>query len=159
MLDFDAWFWVWAITAAMLLVGEIFTAGFFMLPFGVGAGVAAVAAVLGADLVWQWVAFIAVSAIAFVLSRRVVERLTHEPPERTGANRLVGKTGVVLEVLEPHGTLGRVRIDREEWRADPSEDVVIPSGARVIVEAVEGAHLVVRAAGDQGNGNGIQAEG
>lgn len=145
MLEFDTWFWIWAITAAMLLVGEIFTAGFFMLPFGVGAGVAAVAAVVGLGLAWQWTAFIVVSTIAFVLSRRVVDRLTHEPPEKTGANRLVGRTGVVLEDLEPHGLTGRVRIDREEWRADPLEDCVIPAGSRVTVERVEGAHLIVRA--------------
>ena len=38
------WIWFWVILAAVLVVGEIFTAGFFLLPFGVGAMVAALVA-------------------------------------------------------------------------------------------------------------------
>ena len=32
------WFWFWVVLAAVLIVLEIFTAGFFMLPFGLPAG-------------------------------------------------------------------------------------------------------------------------
>ena len=38
-----SWFWFWVILAVILFVGEIFTAGFFLLPFSLGA----VAAALG----------------------------------------------------------------------------------------------------------------
>jgi len=50
----------------------------------------------------------------------------------------------VLEPVEPGDGSGRVRIEREEWRADTSGDVAIPEGARVTVERVSGTHLVVR---------------
>jgi hypothetical protein len=32
-----SWTWFWVILSALLVVGEIFTAGFFILPFGIGA--------------------------------------------------------------------------------------------------------------------------
>ena len=140
----EMWVWVWLGLAAILIVAEMFTAGFFMLPFGLGAAVAAGLAFVGATPVWQWTAFLAVSAILLMSLRRFADHVTHEPPEKVGVDRLIGKTGVVLEPVEPGDGSGRVRIEREEWRADTSGDVAIPEGARVMVERVSGTHLVVR---------------
>lgn len=138
----EIWFWVWVLLAAILLIAEIFTAGFFLLPFGIGAAVAALLEFLGVGLAWQWAAFVSVSAIMLIVLRRYADRLTHEPPIRTGADRLVGKTGVVTKDLtsEPGGM---VRVEREEWRADAPGEQRLPAGTRVVVERVDGTHLVV----------------
>jgi membrane protein implicated in regulation of membrane protease activity len=61
-----------------------------------------------------------------------------------GADRLIGKQGVVVEAVEPGDGGGRVRIEREEWRADAAAAHVIPVGSAVIVEKIVGTHLVVR---------------
>lgn len=143
---FDIWFWFWVTLTAFLLVAEIFTAGFFMLPFGAGAGVAALLNYLDVSLALQWTGFLLVSVVLFISIRRVVDRITHEPPVKTGANRLVGKTGLVIEELVPNSSVGQVRIEREEWRADAPGQPLIPVGARVTVTAVEGTHLVVKPA-------------
>jgi len=58
----DGWFWVWFVLAAVLSVAELFTAGFFLLPFGIGAGVAALLNLFGVSLAWQWVAFLGTSS-------------------------------------------------------------------------------------------------
>ncbi|MHB1017549.1 MAG: NfeD family protein [Coriobacteriia bacterium] len=142
----EMWFWVWLGLAAILIVSEIFTAGFFMLPFGLGAAVAAGAAFIDAPLIWQVVIFLAVSAVLLLSLRRFADRVTHEPPEKVAVDRLIGKHGVVLETVEPGDGSGRVRIEREEWRADTSGHEAIPGGARVTVERVSGTHLVVRPA-------------
>jgi membrane protein implicated in regulation of membrane protease activity len=139
----EIWFWFWVGLAAFLFVGEMFTAGFFMLPFGIGAASAAVVYALGMAPVWQWLAFLAVSAVAFVLLRGFADRMTHEPPSKMGVDRLIGKTGVVIEELAPDSPLGRIRIEREEWRADADTDEAIPEGTRVKVDGVEGTHLMV----------------
>ncbi len=60
----ETWFWVWLVAAVVLSVAEIFTAGFFMLPFGIGAAVAAALAYFGLSVAWQWAAFIGVSALS-----------------------------------------------------------------------------------------------
>jgi membrane protein implicated in regulation of membrane protease activity len=49
----DQWFWVWTVLAAALIVGEIFTAGFFLLPFGLGAVVAAALNWLDLAIGWR----------------------------------------------------------------------------------------------------------
>lgn len=142
----DIWVWIWSVLAAALIIGEIFTAGFFLLPFGIGAAVAAAMAYFGLANGWQWAGFL-ITAVALLLSlRRFADQVTHDPPERMGADRLIGKRGVVIEEVEPNDGRGRVRIEREEWRADSEGTEVIPVGAQVIVDKIVGTHLVVHAA-------------
>lgn len=142
----DVWFWVWVVLAAVLIVGEMFTAGFFLLPFGIAAAMTAALAFVGVPIGWQWAVFLVMSVILMFSLRRFSDRVTHEPPERMGADRLIGKEGVVIEPVEPGDGGGRVRIEREEWRADALGSDVIPVDARVIVEKIVGTHLVVRPA-------------
>lgn len=139
----DTWFWVWTALAAVLIVGEMFTAGFFLLPFGIGAAAAAAADYIGLALGWQWAAFLVVSVALLFGLRGFADRVTHEPPEKVGVDRLVGKVGVVTEAIEPGDGAGRIRIEREEWRADSPVERLIPIGSRVRIERIEGTHVVV----------------
>ena len=44
----ESWYWIlWSILGAILIVAEVFTAGFVLLWFGIGALVAAFAGILG----------------------------------------------------------------------------------------------------------------
>ena len=38
-IDNEAWRWFWSVLAVILATGEIFSPGFFLLPFGIGAAV------------------------------------------------------------------------------------------------------------------------
>lgn len=139
----EYWFWMWLGAAVLMSVAEMFTAGFFMLPIGLGAAVAAVLAWFDVPLMWQWVAFLGSSAAFFLALRGVADRLTHEPPQRMGVDRLIGQTGVVIEALKPHSPEGRIRVDREEWRAETAGDTGVPVGERVTVVSISGTHLIV----------------
>lgn len=142
-----SWFWFWVILAVFLVVGEIFTMGFFLIPFGIGAAVTALATWFGLGPVGQWVLFLVTSITALLLIKRFAERVTrHREPLRVASDRAVGKTGIVLERLQPHGGGGRVRVGMEEWRAEPDSDEAVPKGVTVEVLRVEGTHLVVRPA-------------
>lgn len=139
----DYW-WVWMIFAAVFVVGEIFTAGFFLLVFGIGAAAAGVLALIGAGSMWQWIAFIVVSFVSFLASRRFAERVSDEQPPGIGADRFIGEQCVVLEAIDDDKNTGRVRMAKEEWRADSADGDVIPVDARVVVTAIQGTHLVVK---------------
>ena len=105
---------------------------------------AAVLAFVEIGVGWQWATFIVVSTVAFVSLRRLSDRLTHEPPVKTGSDRLLGEIGVVIEDLTPNSLEGQVRVNREEWRADAPGHGMVPVGSRVVVEGISGTHLVVR---------------
>ena len=151
------WFWFWVILAAFLIVGEIFTMGFFLLPFGVGAAAAALSSWLGVNVVGQWIIFLLVSIPALLLIKRFAERATrHREPLQVASDRTLGKTGIVLEAIHPHGGMGRVRVGLEEWRAQPETPAEIPEGTVVDVVQVDGNHLIVRPQGASQDG---EAEG
>ena len=143
MMGIKIW-WIWMIVAAVFVVGEIFTAGFFLLWFGIGALLAGIAALIGLGAGWQWAVFVVVSLVLFAVSRRFAERFTKKQPPGIGADRFVGKRGVVLEKIDNDKNSGRVRVEKDEWRADSETGDVIPVGARIEVVRVEGAHTVVR---------------
>jgi membrane protein implicated in regulation of membrane protease activity len=136
--------WIWMIIAAIFVVGEIFTAGFFLLWFGVGAAVAGIFALLGLSFGWQLAAFVVVSLVLFASSRGFAERFSKKQPPGIGADRFIGKQGIVLEDIDNVENVGRVRLDKEEWRADSETGAVIPAGTQVEVVRLDGTHLVVR---------------
>ena len=135
--------WVWMALAAAFTIAEIFTAGFFLLWFGIGAAVAGILTLLGLNAGWQLVSFIVVSLGLFALSRRFAEKWTGSQPSGIGADRLIGKEGIVLEEIDNIKGTGRVRVGHEEWRADSATKEVISEGQRVSVIRIDGTHLVV----------------
>ena len=67
------WYWVlWFILGAILVVAEIFTSGFVLLWFGVGALAAALAAFLGlGSLALQFLIFAGISIALTAASRTI----------------------------------------------------------------------------------------
>jgi membrane protein implicated in regulation of membrane protease activity len=140
-VDNELWRWVWTIFAIAVGIGEIFTAGFFLLPFAIGGAAAAILAWVDAPAIAQWLVFFGISTISLMYLRRFIGRQDEGEQPRVGANRWVGSEGVVLESIDPHTGAGMVRILNEEWRAaSPGK---IPAGSRIVVTAVDGARLVV----------------
>lgn len=140
-VDNEIWRWMWTIFAVVMAIGEIFTAGFFLLPFAIGAGAAAVLAWAGAGVLAQWLVFFGVSVVALAYLRRFITRQDEAAQPKVGANRWVGEIGQVLQTIDPHTDTGMVRILQEEWRASAPQK--IEKGTRVVVTAVQGTRLVV----------------
>jgi membrane protein implicated in regulation of membrane protease activity len=143
-MEFQIW-WLWMALAAVLVIGEIFTEGFFLLWFGVAAVLAGVLAIFDVGPVWQWAVFVVASAVLFAVSRRFADRFTHKQPPGIGADRLIGRLGVVLADIDNLENVGKVRIDKEEWRAESDDNSRITAGTRVEVIRLDGTHAVVRA--------------
>jgi membrane protein implicated in regulation of membrane protease activity len=143
-VDPETWRWIWLVLAVAGIVGEIATAGtFFLFPFGLGAVIACILAFAGVDVVFQWIAFVLVSIGAFAASRPLVRRLDRSGPSGVGADRWVGKQGIVLRAIPNEHEAGLVRIGGEEWRAMSRSGVTVPAGSTVLVVEVVGTRLVV----------------
>lgn len=130
--------------AALFIIGEIFTAGFFLLWFGIAAAIAGILALLGLGAGWQWGSFLVVSGVLFAVSRKFAEKFTRKQPPGIGADRLIGKKGFVLEEIDNIKNKGRVRIDKDEWRADSDTEENILAGQKIKVIRIDGTHLVVK---------------
>ncbi|MDD3718750.1 MAG: NfeD family protein [Actinomycetota bacterium] len=143
MDSLDPWV-IWLIFAAVFIIAEVFTHGFFIFWFGVGAGAAAVIAAFDLAPYWQWIVFVVVTLVCVLGSRRFSERISKETPYKAGAERLLGKKGVVLVDIDNAETKGLVKVEGEEWRAESADGDTIERGEWIIVESIEGTRLIVR---------------
>ena len=141
-MDNEVWRWIWVAAALILGFAEIVTAGFFMLPFAVGAAVAAVLAWLDVAPLIQLLVFLGVSVVVLVLLQRFVRRADQHQPA-IGANRLVGQRAHVLEAVDRATGEGRVRFDTEMWRAT-TDGERIEEGAEVTIVGIRGTRVVVQ---------------
>lgn len=144
------WGWIWLGAFVFFLVGELITPGaFFMLGFAIGAVVAMLAAIVGANEVVQWALFVAVSAAAFGALRPLAHRMDRraDPSPNVGSTRLPGSVGVLIAPVGPGPSdAGMAEVGSEQWRAVTEGGSILPAGTHVAVVRVEGTRVVVQPA-------------
>jgi membrane protein implicated in regulation of membrane protease activity len=143
--------WVlWFILGAILIVAEIFTTGFVLLWFGIGAIVAGFAGLIGIDsLIAQFLIFATVSVGLTAASRTIFlnyfSRETTGDSLRTGVDSLPGKIGTVVSSSRGAMQEGAVKVFGSTWTAYPAPgESALEAGERVCVERVEGSSIYVR---------------
>ena len=148
------WVWVlWAVLAAILIVAEIFTSGFVLLWFGIGALAAAFAGLVGIDsLLIQFMIFAVVSISLTAASRTIfINYFSREKSGqslRSGVDALPGKIGTVVSSSTGALHEGAVKVYGSTWTAYPAPgEPPLEAGERVCVESVEGASIYVKRVG------------
>lgn len=138
---------IWFLAGIVLIVAEMVTAGFWLACLAVGCVAAGLVGLVPfAGLTLQTVAFAVTSLASMIGLRPVMLRHFQLGPGsevRTGVDALLGKTGVVLERIDPASRQGRVKVEGEDWRGASVDDTPIEAGARVTVIQVDGTTLVV----------------
>lgn len=135
---------IWVFVGIGLVIGEIFTAGFFILWFGVGAFLAAGLALLGAGSIYQMLSFILTSLILIVLSRTIFKQLLFrkEVGISTNVEALIGQEALVMQMIQGKSKRGLVKIGGETWSAI-SEEGRIDQDEVVRVKGVVGNKVLV----------------
>jgi membrane protein implicated in regulation of membrane protease activity len=141
----DVWI-IWLVAACVLGVGEMHQGGFYLAPFAIGAGLAAVVGLIGVGALLSAIVFLVASGIVFATLRPVAQRHRRLPPSiRTGAAALIGRPAIVMERIANDEGMGSVKIDGGEvWTARSyDEHEVIPAGEHVEVVEIRGATALV----------------
>ena len=147
------WVWIlWAVLGVILVIAEVFTPGFVLLWFGVGALAAALASLLGAGLAAQFVIFITLSSALTALSRTIFVNYFTRKGEagalKMGVDSLPGQVGTVVAPSSGALNEGAVKVFGSVWTAYPSEgEPPLEAGDRVVVERLQGASIYVRRTG------------
>jgi membrane protein implicated in regulation of membrane protease activity len=145
---------IWFVAALALLVLELASTTFFSIFLAVGAFVAGVLAFFVPDSpIWlQAVVAIVVAMIGVVAVRPSATRRLRRNgpgPETPGVHGgFVGQRVLALDDLGDELHPGHVRLAGETWLAFSADHRPIPTGAPVIVTAVHGTKLAVRAANE-----------
>ena len=138
-----------------MIVAEIFTSGFVLLWFGIGALVAALAGLVGIDSLFiQFVLFAVVSIGLTAASRTIfINYFSREKTGqslRSGVDALPGKIGTVVSSSKGALHEGAVKVFGSTWTAYPAAgEAPLEAGERVCVESVEGASIYVKRVGGE----------
>jgi membrane protein implicated in regulation of membrane protease activity len=141
-----AWI-LWVILGISLIIAEIFTLGFVLFWFGIGALVAAFAGYLGFGIGIQFMSFAIVSIVLTALSRTIFSKYYpgKEDALKYGVDSLPGKIGTITGASK--GTLqsAEVKVFGSTWTAFPEEgEEPFREGEKVEVVQVKGASLYVK---------------
>ena len=147
----ENYLWIfWAILGAVLVIAEVFTTGFVLLWFGIGALAAGLAGLLGVhSIILQFLIFTAVSIGLTVASRTIfVNYFSREKSGgdlKSGVDSLPGKVGTVVSSSRGALNEGAVKVYGSTWTAYPADgEEPLEAGDRVEVTKVQGASIYVK---------------
>lgn len=142
-----AWI-LWLVLGVTFIVAEIFTLGFVLFWFGIGAVAAALVGLLGFGIAWQFLAFAVVSTALTLLSRQLFDlRMWGKGDNdlKMGIDALPGKIGTVISSSSGALHEGAVKVFGSEWTAFPVDgETLLNEGEKVEVVSVKGATIYVR---------------
>jgi membrane protein implicated in regulation of membrane protease activity len=141
--------WIlWLILGICLIVAEIFTLGFVLLWFGIGALAAAFAGILGFGAGIQFLVFAIVSVGLTAMSRTILNKyLPHSGAAemKSGVDALPGQVGTVSIGSSGAMQEAAVKVFGSTWTAYPMDDEQpLMEGQKVEVVEVRGSSIMVR---------------
>src|SRR5205823_2869598 len=138
-------FWFWVIVAVAFAIAEVMTVAFFAAFIALGALGAAIASLLGFNLLVQAIVLGVIGVAGILVARMHVGR----PALRSGAESMVGHRTVLIEAIPGNGQPGHVKIAGELWPALTDDGSALPATTPVVVTALRSTVLIVRAASSQ----------
>ena len=142
-----AWI-LWIVLGVALIIAEIFTLGFVLFFFGIGAFAAALAGGLGFGFGLQFLVFASVSITLTAMSRTIFAKYFSQDDEnavKMGMDSLPGQIGTVT--LPSRGVLqeGAVKVYGSTWTAFPiNNEMPLIEGEKVEVVRVQGSSIYVQ---------------
>lgn len=134
---------VWIAMLAVFIVIEAATAQLVTIWFAIGALAALATALVHGPVALQVVVFVVVSIIALIATRPLVRKITNTKEARLNADRCIGNTAIVTETINNIDGSGMAKTDGKVWTARSADGSIIPEGAQVKVDKIEGVKLIV----------------
>lgn len=135
---------IWLIIAGVCLIAEIFTVGFLIFWFSIGALIAMVVSFFTTNIIIQTAVFIISSTILIFATKPFVRKFSKdEDSVKTNVYSIIGKTGIVTEEINSIHSKGQVKVDGEVWSAISDNDTIIPKGSEVEILEVKGVKAIV----------------
>lgn len=113
--------------------------------FAAGSLVALLVSLMGAAVWLQITLFLLVSGALLALLWPMVRKYMQPKLSATNVDALVGTVGIVLSPIDNLSAVGQVKLGGMEWSARSTTGELIPKGAKVRVDRVQGVKAFVTA--------------
>ena len=134
---------IWLALMVIFLIAEALTVSMVSLWFAAGAVVALLLSLLHLQVWVQVVVFFVVSGVLLACLRPMVRRHVAPKIVPTNVDAIVGTRGIVTAEIDNVCAAGQVKVNGMEWSARSTTGEIVPEGALVRVERVEGVKLYV----------------
>jgi membrane protein implicated in regulation of membrane protease activity len=132
----------WVVFALAMAVVEVASVAFYAVFLALGAIAASIAALAGANVYLQAGIFLVVALVGILVLRPALIR-RRGPRLVSGAQGMIGQTGVVVEPIKGEHLAGHVQLAGESWPAVSADGRPIAADATVTVIEIRGSTLVV----------------
>lgn len=134
---------IWIGFLLIMIVCEAFTTQLVSIWFVIGAACAAVTTIFTDSIIIQSVVFVAVSFVALIITRPIVKKFKSSRNKvSTNADRIIGKTGIMLSDINDIDEVGQAKVEGKIWSVK-SGNVPIAATSKVTVLSIEGVKLIV----------------
>lgn len=136
---------IWLIIAGIFFIGEIFTVGFLLFWFGIGALIALIVSLITTNIIIQTVVFIASSVILLLATKPLVNKfLNNGKKVVTNAFSIVGKNALVIKDIDSLKGKGQIKVDSEIWSAESEDGEPISKDTEVTITKIDGVKAIVK---------------
>lgn len=134
----------WLITMILFIGFELATMGLTTMWFALGALAALAVAAVGGPVWLQVIVFFAVSLLALFGFRNLAKEHFNRNREKTNADSLIGRKGIVTEDISNIYATGQVTVAGQEWTARSVDDgITLEKGEMVVIRSISGVKLMV----------------
>lgn len=134
----------WLIVMIIFIIFELVTLGLTTIWFALGSLVALAVAAVGGPLWLQILVFVLVSLLTLFGIRNLAVTFFNQNREKTNADGLIGRKGIVTEEISNIHATGQVTVAGQEWTARSVADgVIYEAGAMVVIREIRGVKLIV----------------
>ena len=136
---------IWLVLLIVFIAVEAATLGLASIWFAGGALIALIVAALKGPVWLQLVLFLITALVLLIFTRPVAVKYFNKDRVKTNVSSIIGKQGIVTAEIDNLQATGKVTIGGQEWTARSIEEgIMIPEGAVIEVEAVNGVKVLVR---------------
>ena len=147
LMDGGSLGWMMIVLGALLLLGEVYSPGFFIAVPATVLLILGILLLMGIDIYssgWGVLIGVITALIAAGITVFMYSRINKDEKSPTTISRdsLVGKEGIVKVEVDENSLKGKVTIASSDWSAHTLGGK-IPTGKRVRVVKSEGVHIIV----------------
>ena len=134
---------LWLVAFAVFLLVEAGTITLVSIWFAAGALAALITSWLGGEIWLQVVLFLAVSCAALACLRPLIRKFVAPKITPTNADSLIGTMAILSADVDNLKGEGTVVLRGVEWSARSTSGEIIPAGATVQIDKIEGVRVYV----------------
>ena len=135
---------IWLIIAGVCLIAEIFTVGFLIFWFGIGALIAMIVSFFTSNIIIQTTIFVISSTILIFATKPFVKKFADVKKTNTNVYSIIGKKALVIKTIDPIHSVGQIKINGEVWTAESENNQVIDEGSEVEILEIKGVKAIVK---------------